>query len=547
VLEVFCAGTGAIVAYNSPRSASREVSVATRDIEVLGPVSEEWSALLSPAALGFVAELARAFEPRRQELLRRRQERWAALKAGEMPDFLPETAGVRGADWRVAPIPPDFANRRTEITGPTDRRMVINALNSGANVFMADFEDANAPSWANLVDGQRNLHDAIRRTIGFTSADGREYRLADRTATLAVRPRGWHLVEKHLLVDGAPVSGSLFDFGLYLFHNARELLARGSGPYFYLPKLQSHLEARLWNDVFVFAQERLGLPRGTVRATVLIEHILAAFEMEEILYELREHSSGLNLGRWDYIYSFIKAFNHRPEMVFPDRTQVTMTTRFLRSAAELLVASCHRHGAHAMGGMSAFIPSRRDPAVNETALATVRADKQREAAQGFDGAWVAHPDLVPTVQEVFTAAYEGPHQIARVPEASVSAADLLAVPAGTITEAGLRNNISVGLQYIEAWFGGRGAVAIFNLMEDVATAEIARSQIWQWLRYGATLDDGRAVDANLYRTLRDEELHALEQGREQHRYGEAAELLDALVLSPEFVEFLTLPGYERLD
>jgi malate synthase len=515
-------------------------------IEIRKPIAEHLSAIVSSEASAFVAALAREFAPRRLELLQRRRERWAALKAGTLPDFLPETAAIRGGTWRVAPIPPDFANRRTEITGPTDRRMVINALNSGANVFMADFEDANAPSWANLLEGQQNLHDAIRRTITFTSADGREYRLRDETATLAVRPRGWHLEEKHFIVDGAPVSGSLFDFGLYFFHNAHELLARGSGPYFYLPKLQSHGEARLWNDVFVWAQERLGLPRGTIRATVLIEHILAAFEMEEILYELREHSSGLNLGRWDYIYSFIKAFNHHADMVFPDRTQVTMTTRFLRAAAELVVYSCHSHGAHAMGGMSAFIPSRRDPQVNETAMATVRADKQREAEQGFDGAWVAHPDLVPTVQAVFNAAYEGPHQIARVPEPHVSAADLLAVPDGTITEAGLRNNISVGLQYIEAWFGGRGAVAIFNLMEDVATAEIARSQIWQWLRYGARLDDGRVIDQALYQRLRDEELSTLTAGREQHRFAEAAALLDELVLSDEFVEFLTIPGYQRL-
>jgi len=520
---------------------------STQRVEVLGPVRGQWAEILTPEALDFVAALAREFEPRRRELLQRRQERWAELRAGQLPDFLPETAAVRGGDWRVAPIPPDFANRRTEITGPTDRRMVINALNSGANVFMADFEDANAPTWENMVDGQLNLRDAVRRTISYTSPDGREYKLKDQLATLAVRPRGWHLVEKHLRVDGEPVAGAFFDFGLYFFHNAHELIARGSGPYFYLPKMQSHLEARLWNDVFIFAQERLGVPRGSIRATVLIEHILAAFEMEEILYELREHSSGLNLGRWDYIYSFIKAFNHRADWIFPDRAQVTMTTRFLSSAAELVVYSCHRHGAHALGGMSAFIPSRRDPQVNERALATVRADKQREAQQGFDGAWVAHPDLVATVQEVFNAAYEGPHQIARVPQPNVSAADLLAIPDGQITEAGLRNNISVGLQYIEAWLGGRGAVAIFNLMEDVATAEIARSQLWQWVRYGAKLDDGRRIDADLYRALRDEELQGLVQGREQHRFTQAAELLDELVLAPEFVEFLTIPGYERLD
>jgi malate synthase len=525
----------------------RVALVATRRVEILGSVTGEWSQILTPEAIEFVAALAREFEGRRRELLDRRAVRWAALKAGQLPDFLPETANIRGGEWRVASIPPDFANRRTEITGPTDRRMVINALNSGANVFMADFEDANAPSWENLVQGQVNLRDAIRRTITFTTPDGREYRLKDQTATLAVRPRGWHLTEKHLHVDGEPVSGSLFDFGLYFFHNARELLARGSGPYFYLPKMQSHLEARLWNDLFIFAQERLGLLRGTIRGTVLIEHILAAFEMEEILYELREHSSGLNLGRWDYIYSFIKAFNHRPDWIFPDRAQVTMTTRFLRAAAELVVYSCHSHGAHAMGGMSAFIPNRREPEVNERALSTVRADKQREAQQGFDGAWVAHPDLVPTVQEVFSSAYEGQHQINRIPAQQVTADDLLAIPEGQITEAGLRNNISVGLQYLEAWFGGRGAVAIFNLMEDVATAEIARSQIWQWVQRSAKLSDGRTIDAELYKSLRDEELHALVAGREQHRFAQAAELLDELVLTSEFIEFLTVPGYRRLD
>lgn len=516
-------------------------------VTINGPMAPEYAEILTDSALGFLAVLARTFEPRRQELLVRRQERWAQVKAGQLPDFLAETAHIRGGDWRVAPIPADFQNRRTEITGPTDRRMVINALNSGANVFMSDFEDANSPSWENIVQGQTNLRDAIRRTISFTNPDGREYRLKDQTATLAVRPRGWHLVEKHLLVDGAPISGSLFDFGLYFFHNAKELLARGSGPYFYLPKMQSHLEARLWNDVFILAQEQLGLPRGTIRATVLIEHILAAFEMEEILYELREHSSGLNLGRWDYIYSFIKTFNHRSDWIFPDRVQVSMTTEFLRSAAELVAYSCHAHGAHALGGMSAFIPNRREPEVTERALAAVKADKEREARQGFDGAWVAHPDLVPTVQEIFNSAYEGPNQIARVPEANVKAPNLLAIPQGEITEAGLRNNISVALQYIEAWFGGRGAVAIFNLMEDVATAEIARSQIWQWVRYGATLNDGRAIDPALYQSIRDQELAKLTEGHNPQRLADATVLLDTLVLSEEFVEFLTLPGYERLQ
>jgi malate synthase len=516
-------------------------------VTISGPNTPAAAEILTDAALAFVATLSRAFEPRRQDILARRQERWVLLKNGQLPDFLPETAHIRGGDWRVAAIPADFQNRRTEITGPTDRRMVINALNSGANVFMSDFEDANSPSWENVIQGQINLRDAIRGTISFTNPDGREYRLQEQHATLAVRPRGWHLAEKHVQIDGVPISASLFDFGLYFFHNANELLANGSGPYFYLPKMQSHLEARLWNEVFILAQEQLGLPRGTIRATVLIEHILAAFEMEEILYELREHSSGLNLGRWDYIYSFIKAFNHRSDWIFPDRVQVSMTTEFLRSAAELVAYSCHAHGAHALGGMSAFIPNRREPEVTERALAAVRADKEREARQGFDGAWVAHPDLVPTVLEIFNSAYTGPNQIARVPEAHVVAANLLAIPPGEISEAGLRNNISVALQYIEAWFGGRGAVAIFNLMEDVATAEIARSQIWQWVRYRATLNDGRVIDPALYQSIRDEELAKLHEGHDPQRLAEATALLDTLVLSEEFVEFLTLPGYARLE
>lgn len=516
-------------------------------IVITAPVTAAYAETLTTEALSFVAELARSFEPRRQELLQRRQERWAELKAGKLPDFLAETKNIRGGDWKVASIPTDFTNRRTEITGPTDRRMVINALNSGANVFMADFEDANAPSWDNIIQGQLNLRDAIRRVITFSTPEGRAYKLNEKTATLAVRPRGWHLDEKHVLLDGKPISGSIFDFGLYLFHNAKELLNRGSGPYFYLPKLQSHLEARLWNDIFIMAQSKLGLERGTIRATVLIEHILASFEMEEILYELREHSSGLNLGRWDYIYSFIKAFNHHADWIFPDRAQVTMATHFLRSAAELVVYSCHRHGAHALGGMSAFIPTRRDPEVNERALAAVRTDKEREATQGFDGAWVAHPDLVPTVQEIFNVAFSGNNQIAKVPEPHVEAADLLTIPEGQISEAGLRNNINVALQYIEAWFGGRGAVAIHNLMEDVATAEIARSQIWQWVRYGASLSDGRTVDAALYKTIRDEELEKVKATSDSAHLEQAATLLDQLVLSKDFVEFLTLPAYKELD
>jgi malate synthase len=512
---------------------------------ITGSMRPEYGEILTPEALAFVAELVERFEPRRQELLKRRQLRWDELKAGRLPDFDPATAHIRAGDWQVTPAPADFRNRRTEITGPVDRKMVINALNSGAQVFMADFEDANAPLWDNVVQGQINLRDAIRRTIELNT-DGKEYRLNDKTAVLAVRARGWHLDEKHVTYNGKPISGGMFDFGLYFFHNAKELLARGSGPYFYLPKLQHHLEARLWNDIFVYAQDRLGVPQGSIRATVLIEHILAAFEMDEILYELRNHSSGLNHGRWDYIYSFIKAFNHRDDFVLPDRAQVTMGVHFLRSAAELVAATCHKRGAHAMGGMSAIIPRRDDVAANERALVNVRADKEREANQGFDGAWVAHPGLVPAVQEVFNAAFSGDNQISRVPQVSITAADLLMIPTGEITEAGLRNNISVALQYIEAWFGGRGAVAINYLMEDVATAEISRSQIWQWLHHGAKLNDGRPVDAALYRQIRDEEAAALQGRLAGPRLDQAVSLLDQLVLTPEFVEFLTVPGYQQM-
>lgn len=517
----------------------------TGSLVIHGPMQPEYHEILTPEALAFVAELVERFEGRRQELLQARQQRWEELKAGRLPDFNPETAHIRNGDWQVSPPPADFRNRRTEITGPVDRKMVINALNSGAQVFMADFEDANAPLWDNVVQGQINLRDAIRRTIELHT-DGKSYRLNDKTAVLAVRARGWHLDEKHVTYAGKPVSGGMFDFGLYFFHNAKELLARGSGPYMYLPKLQNHLEARLWNDMFVYAQDRLGVPQGSVRATVLIEHILAAFEMEEILYELRHHSSGLNHGRWDYIYSFIKAFNHRDDFVLPDRAQVTMGVQFLRSAAELVAATCHKRGAHALGGMSAIIPRRDDVAANEQALKNVAADKQREANQGFDGAWVAHPGLVPAVQAVFNDAFAGDNQIERVPQVNVTAADLLAIPTGEITEAGLRNNISVALQYIEAWFGGRGAVAINYLMEDVATAEISRSQIWQWLHHGATLNDGRAVDADLYASIRDQEVAALQDRLAGPRLDQAVALLDTLVLNPEFVEFLTIPGYQQM-
>jgi malate synthase len=489
-------------------------------------------------------------------LLAARHERQARLDAGELPDFLSETRQIRDGDWRVAPITnPDLLKRWVELTGPTDRKMLINALNSGADVYMADFEDANTPTWQNMVEGQINLIDAIDRTISFENPDGRTYRLDDTTATLLVRPRGWHLPEKHVVVDGKPVAGALFDFGLYYFHNARGLIERGSGPYFYLPKLENHREARLWNDVFQFAQDALGIPRGTVKATVLLEVVLSAFEMDEILYELRDHSAGLNAGRWDYIFSIIKKFNTRPDYLLPDRAQVTMTVPFMRAYTELLVKTCHRRGAFAMGGMAAFIPSRRDPKVNEVALPKVRDDKQRESKDGFDGTWVAHPDLVPVAREVF-AEFMGdrPNQLARQrPEVSVDRHALLdmRVPNGEITEAGLRSNISVGIQYIESWLRGTGAAAIFNLMEDAATAEISRSQVWQWVHHGAILNSGQRVTRDLVLQLEQEELdkirQALGNASSGHRLDEARQLFEHVALTEPYVEFLTLPAYERID
>jgi malate synthase len=492
------------------------------------------TAVLTPDAVAFLTDLQREFGPRREELLARRHERAQRLRDGELPDFLPETQPVRDGDWRVEPVPPALQDRRVEITGPIDRKMVINALNSGARMFMADFEDANSPTWENCIDGQVNLTDALERTIELDT-DDKQYRLNEEIATLLVRPRGWHLVERHFEVDGAPISGSLFDFGLYFFRNH----GRG-GHFFYLPKLESHLEARLWNDVFVWSQDRLGVPRGTIKATVLIETILAAFEMDEILHELREHSAGLNAGRWDYIFSVIKKLGHRPEFVLPDRAQVTMAVPFMRAYCELLVKTCHRRGAHAIGGMAAFIPSRRDPAVNEVALAKVREDKEREAGQGFDGTWVAHPDLVPVAQACFDAVLgDRPNQVERQREdVSGSAAALLDVAAtpGEITADGLRNNVSVGIQYLAAWLRGSGAVAILNLMEDAATSEISRSQVWQWLHHGRVSRE--QVDA----AITDEvaklaDLPALDEARA---------LFEQVALGDEFVEFLTLPAYDRL-
>ncbi|HEX2883396.1 MAG TPA: malate synthase A [Candidatus Limnocylindria bacterium] len=519
-------------------------------VEIVGPSAGHADAVLTPEALGFVADLHRRFEPRRRELLRARAERQERIESGELPDFLQQTAPIRSdPDWRVAPAPPDLDDRRVEITGPVEPKMMINALNSGARVFMGDFEDALSPTWENVVAGHWAVREAVRRRLTFRTEE-KAYALDDEIATLVIRPRGWHLDEAHVLVDGSPISASLFDFGMVLFHNAREQLARGSGPYFYLPKLQSHLEARLWNDVFVAAQHGVGIPRGTIRATVLVEHILLAFEMEEVLYELREHAAGLNAGRWDYIFSAIKTFRSRPELVLPDRALVTMTVPFMRAYTELLVRTCHRRGAHAMGGMAAFIPSRRDPEVNERAMAAVRADKERESSDGFDGTWVAHPDLVPLATDVFDGVLgERPHQKERLrTDVDVAARDLLElrVPGGRVTEAGVRANVSVGLAYLASWLGGNGAAAINNLMEDAATAEISRSQLWQWRVHGVPIDGGNPLTADRYRAIRDEELAALRDATPDAPWDDAAALLAELVLADEFVEFLTIGAYQRL-
>jgi malate synthase len=518
-------------------------------VQVLGAVNPAVEEVLTHDALAFVADLHRTFNPRRKELLKRRTARQAEIDAGNFPAFLPETAEVRSSEWQVAAAPADLNDRRVEITGPTERKMMINALNSGAKVFMADFEDALSPTWENVIAGQINCSDAVRRTIEFLNPDGRVYQLNEETATLLIRPRGWHLWEKHVTVDGEFISASLFDFGLYMFRNAQELLVRGSGPYLYLPKLESHLEARLWNDVFNAAQDGLGIPRGSIRATVLIETILAAFEMEEILYELRDHAAGLNAGRWDYIFSVIKKFRNQSDFLLPDRSQVTMTVPFMRAYTELLVRTCHKRGAHAIGGMAAFIPNRRDPAVTENALAKVREDKRRESNDGCDGTWVAHPDLVPVALECFDAVLgERPNQKDKLREdVQVTGPELIDIKAsgGSISEEGLRLNVSVALQYINAWLSGNGAAAINNLMEDAATAEISRSQIWQWIRHGAQLDDGRTVTRELYMRIRDEELARL-GGSDKEHYEESVELLDKLILTDEFGDFLTIPAYEYL-
>ncbi len=526
-------------------------------VEIAGPEASGYSELFTPEAMSFLAILERALGEGRRQLLKRRAEIQTAIDNGRDPQFRAETSEIRQGDWQVALTPADLQRRWAEITGPTDRKMVINALNSGADVFMADFEDANSPTWANMVEGQKNLRDAVRRQIDFTSTDGKAYRLGERNPTLLVRPRGWHLEEKHFLVDGRPISASLFDFGLYFYHNARHLIETETGPYFYLAKLENHLEARLWNQTFVLAQNRLGIPQGTIRATVLIENILAAFEMDEILYELRDHAAGLNAGRWDYIFSVIKKFRNRPDFLLPDRGQITMTVPFMNAYTDLLIQTCHRRGAHAIGGMAAFIPSRKDEDVNRRALDKVRQDKERESAAGADGTWVAHPDLVPVARQVFqTHLGDRPHQKDYSgPDTHIAAADLIDfnVAGGTITEAGLRTNINVAILYITSWLEGVGAAALYNLMEDTATAEISRAQLWQWVRHPeARLEDGRPIDLALFRAIAGEEMGAISEMLGQARvaagrFAEAFALLDQLVAEDVFAGFLTLPAYDLLD
>jgi malate synthase len=527
---------------------------ATQTAEIKADTPPNCTGILSDSACGFLVKLANAFESRRKEILAERRARQCEIDAGAMPDFLRQTREIRSAKWVVAPIPHDLQDRRVEITGPVDRKMIINGLNSGASVFMADFEDANSPTWRNNIEGQMNLRDAVNGSIEYESPEGKKYELAQKTATLMVRPRGWHLDEKHFHVAGKPVSASLFDFGIFFFHNAKNLIARGTAPYFYLPKMQSHREARLWNDVFIFAQNELGIPRGTIRATVLIETIHAAFEMDEILYELREHISGLNCGRWDYIFSFIKAFRSRVEFVLPDRAQVTMTQPFLDAYVRLLIQTCHHRGAHAMGGMAAQIPNKADAEANRIALDKVREDKLREVRAGHDGTWVAHPGLVSLARQAFDENMNGPNQI-RVhadDRETIAAAELVAVPNGQITERGLRHNIDVGIRYIGSWLSGNGCVPIYGLMEDAATAEICRAQVWQWRRHGAKLADGRTVSETLVKHILKEEGEKIrkEMGPErfeQGRFAKGAEIFQNLIESAELPEFLTAAAYELLD
>ncbi len=513
-------------------------------VEILGELDDARSAILSPDALAFLARLTRAFRPRIQERLAARVERHARFAEGELPAFLPETKSVRDGDWKCAPLPPAILDRRVEITGPVDRKMIINALSSGASVFMADFEDANAPSWANVIDGQIHLRDAVSRTIAFTSPEGKKYALSEKPAVLFVRPRGFHLIEKHVAIDGAPVPGMLVDFGLFFFHNAKALLALGHGPYFYLPKMESHLEARVWNDVFIAAQDALGLPRGTIKATCLIETLPGAFEMDEILYELRDHSAGLNCGRWDYIFSYIKTCAADPTRILPDRGEITMTQPFLRAYTRLVIKTCHRRGVSAMGGMAAQIPIKNDEARNAAAFEKVRQDKLREASDGHDGTWVAHPGLVAVAKRVFDEAMPGPNQIdsGKQMDLVVTAAELLEAPTGHETEATMKHNVRVGVQYLEAWLRGAGAVPLYDLMEDAATAEISRTQIWQWCHFGVTLDTGVKVTRDYVARVIEQELASFSGGR----FETAKKIFFQVATSDPFTEFLTLPAYEAL-
>jgi malate synthase len=526
------------------------VTTLAKGVEILDVITPAYSQILTPEALQFLGELARRFEPTRVERLAARVKVQADIDGGALPDFPAETADIRAKEWTVAPIPKDLADRRVEITGPVERKMVINALNSGANVFMADFEDANSPTWHNNIEGQINLRDAVAGTIAFTSPQGKKYALAEKTATLLVRPRHWHMIERHCVVDGKPISGALFDFGLFFFHNAKTLIAKGTGPYFYLPKIEHYLEARLWNEVFVFAQDYCGVPRGTIRATVLIETIFAAFQMDEILWELRDHSAGLNCGRWDYIFSFIKKFGTRADFLMPNRALITMDRHFLSSYVQLLIKTCHRRNIHAMGGMAAQIPIKNDPAANDTALEKVRQDKLREVKAGHDGTWVAHPGLVPIAKTVFDEFMKTPNQIfVKREDVHVTAKDLLEVPTGEIGEAGLRLNINVGLQYLESWLRGNGCVPIYNLMEDAATAEISRAQVWQWVRHRAKLSDGRTITKELVSETMQEELGKLKAMLGESRFTSgkfdlAAQLYEQMMTSPQFDEFLTLKAYQ---
>jgi malate synthase len=531
-----------------------ETRTFAEGVEIHGPIPDEFAGILTPEAVAFVAKLARAHSGRVDELLAKRAERQERINAGELPDFLPETREIRESEWKIAPIPDDLRERRVELTGPPDRKMTINALNSGASCWMADFEDANCPTWNNMLESQLNMKEAIERTITFDDPKtGKHYELNDEVAVILMRPRGWHLFEKHMLVDGRQVPGGIFDFGLYFFHNARTLMDNGSGPYFYLPKMESHLEARLWNDIFLMAQDELGIPRGTIKATCLIETILATFEMHEILYELREHSAGLNCGRWDYIFSYIKKLREH-DLLLPDRNTVTMKVPFMRAYSLLTIKTCHQRGAHAMGGMAAQIPRGDDPEWTEFANNKVREDKEREARDGHDGTWVAHPGMVGLAMEAFDTYMPGPNQLDKIPDVNPSASDLLEKPEGNITMDGFRNNISVGVQYLAAWLAGRGAVPIFNLMEDTATAEISRAQVWQWIHHqGGVLEDGTEVTVELFRKTLDEELEKIKteivgpERYEQDEFGKAAELFDRISTDDKFVDFLTLPGYEYLD